>query len=514
MEDNNKISENFLLDNEISKYIEQITISYIKSDNLIDQENIEDFICPICLNILNNPISCSDKKNSHSFCKNCIDKYLEQNDNCPTCKLKFGYKINEELYNTLVKLNFICEFKKEGCSKIIPYSDYLTHINNCKYYNKQFECLIMKYNYESKSFEKCGYLGNKIEIEIHFKKCAFINYKCLFCNKNIINMDLENHIKNECKYGLIKYSNDDIYIGEKNNNIKEGYGIMYYSDGDKYEGEFKNDLKDGYGVIYYSNGDKYEGEWKNGLKNGYGIYFYSNGDKYEGECKNGLKDGYGAFYYLNGDIYEGEFKNNYKDGYGIYYFSNNDKYEGKWKNGLRVGYGIYTFSEGDIYNGEFKNNNFDGFGIYYYSSGERYEGEWKNDEKNGFGIYKYPKGGKYEGEFKNGESDGYGIDILSNGNILECEFRNDKPNGYGIFYFNNGDKYEGKFKDGTNYGYGIFYSSLGFKYENYFKNGIYEKFLFNIYKIILFFHYLYSIIIKRKISAILFIFILIISYIL
>ena len=77
---------------------------------------------------------------------------------------------------------------------------------------------------------------------------------------------------------------------------------------------------------------------------------------------------------------------------------------------------------------------------------------------------------------------------LSNGNILECEFRNDKPNGYGIFYFNNGDKYEGKFKDGTNYGYGIFYSSLGFKYENYFKNGIYEKFLFNIYKIILFFH--------------------------
>ena len=491
MEDNNKISENFLLDNEISKYIEQITISYIKSDNLIDQENIEDFICPICLNILNNPISCSDKKNSHSFCKNCIDKYLEENDNCPTCKLKFGYKINEELYNTLVKLNFICEFKKEGCSKIIPYSDYLTHINNCKYYNKQFECLIMKYNYESKSFEKCGYLGNKIEIEIHFKKCAFINYKCLFCNKNIINMDLENHIKNECKYGLIKYSNDDIYIGEKNNNIKEGYGIMYYSDGDKYEGEFKNDLK----------------------------------------------DGYGAFYYLNGDIYEGEFKNNYKDGYGIYYFSNNDKYEGKWKNGLRVGYGIYTFSEGDIYNGEFKNNNFDGFGIYYFSSGERYEGEWKNDkkngfgifyfssgeryegewkndEKNGFGIYKYPKGGKYEGEFKNGESDGYGIDILSNGNILECEFRNDKPNGYGIFYFNNGDKYEGKFKDGTNYGYGIFYSSLGFKYENYFKNGIYEKFLFNIYKIILFFHYLYSIIIKRKISSLLYIIILIMSYML
>ena len=132
MEDNSKISENFLLNNKISKYIEPITISYIKTDNLIDQENVEDFICPICLYILNNPISCSNKKNSHSFCENCIDKYLEENDNCPTCKLKFRYKIKEELNNTLNKLNFICEYKKEGCNKIIPYSDYLTHINNCK----------------------------------------------------------------------------------------------------------------------------------------------------------------------------------------------------------------------------------------------------------------------------------------------------------------------------------------------------------------------------------------------
>ena len=85
----------------------------------------------------------------------------------------------------------------------------------------QFECLIMKYNYERKTFEKCGYLGNKIEIEKHFKICAIKNYKCLFCNKYIINMNLENHVKNECKFKTIKYPNDDIYIGEKNNNIKE-----------------------------------------------------------------------------------------------------------------------------------------------------------------------------------------------------------------------------------------------------------------------------------------------------
>ncbi len=280
MEDIIENDKNFLFNKYSKKYIIKEQIPYIKSNNLINQENNEDLICPICFFILKSPINCSEKKNSHSFCKECIDKYLEGNNACPTCKLNFLYKFNEEIYNSLNKLIFKCEFQNEGCDKIIPYSEYLTHINNCKYNNNLYECNIKKYNYDKKSFEKCGYIGNKIEIEKHFKICAFKIYNCTFCNKNILNMDFEEHIEFDCKFGVIKYQNGDIYIGEKNKNIKEGYGIIYYSNGRKYEGEFKNDVEDGYGIYYYLDGIKYEGEWKNGLINGLGVFYLINA-KYE-----------------------------------------------------------------------------------------------------------------------------------------------------------------------------------------------------------------------------------------
>ena len=54
-------------------------------------------------------------------------------------------------------------------------------------------------------------------------------------------MNLEEHIKNKCKFTIKKYEDEEIYIGEKVNNLREGYGILLYSDGDRYEGEWKND---------------------------------------------------------------------------------------------------------------------------------------------------------------------------------------------------------------------------------------------------------------------------------
>ena len=100
------------------------------------------------------PISCSNNKNAHSFCKECIEQYLKENNKCPTCKLNFEYKINNELNDSLNKLTFECLFKKEGCKNILSYSDYLNHINNCKYNNIiQYKCNIKKYNYIKKNLK-------------------------------------------------------------------------------------------------------------------------------------------------------------------------------------------------------------------------------------------------------------------------------------------------------------------------------------------------------------------------
>ena len=130
-------------------------------DNLVENNNnVFDLVCPICLNILQNPKSCSLNNNSHSFCKVCIDKHLKKSNNCPICKSIFKYKINKEIDKILHNLLFKCNFYKEGCTKIISYSEYLNHLNKCEYNNNSYECQVEKYNYIKKNFEKCHYKGS------------------------------------------------------------------------------------------------------------------------------------------------------------------------------------------------------------------------------------------------------------------------------------------------------------------------------------------------------------------
>ena len=164
-------------------------IYFYNRDNVIQNDNILDLLCPICYNILKDPKFCSSNKNSHYFCKECIDKYLEQNNNCPICKNNFEYKIKNEFEKLLHKLDFKCLFYNEGCTKIINYLEYYNHINECKYNNLLYKCKIDKYNFSNKEFEKCNYNGNIEEIKKHFKLCAFIKYKCIFCNEDILQIN-------------------------------------------------------------------------------------------------------------------------------------------------------------------------------------------------------------------------------------------------------------------------------------------------------------------------------------
>ena len=151
--------KSFVDNNQYIKY--NTNYLFYNREDLVDDN--EDLICPICLFILKNPVNCSDSQNSHSFCKECIDKYLSENTTCPICKNMFEYKKNEDKNKSLDKLFFKCRFKTEGCNDIIPYSEYLNHIKECKYNNFKYECKIKKYSYEKKNFKNVALLEIKMK---------------------------------------------------------------------------------------------------------------------------------------------------------------------------------------------------------------------------------------------------------------------------------------------------------------------------------------------------------------
>ena len=78
-----------------------------------------------------------------------------------------------------------------------------------------YECNIKKYNYNLKEFKNSGYIGKIKDMKNYFKSCGYIKFKCIFCNKNILQMNLEEHVKKKFIFGIINYPNGDKYIGEK-----------------------------------------------------------------------------------------------------------------------------------------------------------------------------------------------------------------------------------------------------------------------------------------------------------
>lgn len=260
--------------------------------------------------------------------------------------------------------------------------------------------------------------GKKIEFNDGFDKEGFISdylEKHPGINENrvryVMTLGIYGGQRNEFNHrhgkGHSIYANEDIFIGEYQDEEKNGFGIYIYKSAmrkkrerglhavdvkvDKLAKEdehianlvkqekymeaareiCKNDnslniLRVFY-VLQYGSYPFYAGQFKENLKQGKGVTKNKDGSIYIGNWANNKRHGQGTFYYPNGDIYDGQWKDGFKHGQGTYHFADkNCILEGTWNNG-QMDIGYWKMCDGNFYYGKFEENRPEGDGEMWFT---------------------------------------------------------------------------------------------------------------------------------------------------
>lgn len=122
-----------------------------------------------------------------------------------------------------------------------------------------------------------------------------------------------------------------------------GYGTCVLENGE-YTGELENGVRQGYGVMKFTNRDLYDGDWDNGKMHGQGVYRFWNIQKdrfnqtYKGQFNHGIREGIGRMEYANHNVYQGTWQNDHRTGDGICWFADGSVFLLPLHPGIKLGY--------------------------------------------------------------------------------------------------------------------------------------------------------------------------------
>ena len=119
-------------------------------------------------------------------------------------------------------------------------------------------------------------------------------------------------------------------------NCNNGYGIKKYNDGTLYVGEWWNDVPSGHGTVIWPDGSIYVGEFIEGAYNGKGTHL-TNQNLYIGEFKNDLPNGKGTLFMNAGSMYVGDFEKGDMNGKGYFQHPDGTIEESLWNAGKPTG---------------------------------------------------------------------------------------------------------------------------------------------------------------------------------
>ena len=176
--------------------------------------NYHDFECPICLEIMEQPILLHGK---HMFCLECIEQWREDNNPfaCPNCRISCTIDkcvLNQVIMDKINNLSVHClmsSFNRNGCiskkrqrdectwtGKLI---DLKSHQKDCSL--KIISCPFHKENGET-------FYLTKSELQDHINSCAYRSVECVVCNRDIKLIELEKHLNYYCPMLIISCQNE------------------------------------------------------------------------------------------------------------------------------------------------------------------------------------------------------------------------------------------------------------------------------------------------------------------
>jgi len=167
-----------------------------------------------------------------------------------------------------------------------------------------------------------------------------------------------------------------------------GYGLMAYTNGDIYEGYFKQGKRHGNGRLITATGDILVGMWQTEAFSGWGNCTYADGSMKTGHWIGWKLHGLGQVIEKS-SISMGAFEGDKMSGTGLQYTSNSDFIFGTWRNGTVHGPTLES-REGNILLGNYELGELQGNVTCIEASGVRYVGQWNKGLKEGKGVETYP----------------------------------------------------------------------------------------------------------------------------
>ena len=181
-------------------------------DHRFEHEVDRSLHCPICLNVLKDPMQC--RQNQHLFCSPCIKRYLEQHSQtCPTCRealtVETLVRPARIVIDFLSPLKIRCNFVDRGCRELVELEFLKRHVAQC--------------GYSPTVCDGCSMVINKVDKEHHENNdCGVRKVKCKECGEELLYKKFKIH---GC---ALKKEIDEVKtnLNEMKTEVKDQFGMI------------------------------------------------------------------------------------------------------------------------------------------------------------------------------------------------------------------------------------------------------------------------------------------------